>query len=239
MSPALGWVGFDAVERHFARRALCQRRDRPRLSRRHAGLRHSAGTGAGTACGQRSPWSSNPRVPSPARSAGSMTYCVGLKIDRGLVFMSDTRTNAGIDQHLDLPQDAYLGGARRARDRADVGRQSRHHAGGGQPARRALQGGRRALADAARDTLHVPDGPAGRKRRQGGDRQLRAGRPEGRLLFQRVLHPGRPDPRHRPAPVHDLSGRQFHRMPATTRRSSRSARPNTASRSSCAPTTAP
>ncbi|MBD0416440.1 proteasome-type protease [Oryzicola mucosus] len=26
-----------------------------------------------------------------------MTYCVGLKIDKGLVFMSDTRTNAGID----------------------------------------------------------------------------------------------------------------------------------------------
>ncbi|WP_376704345.1 peptidase [Mesorhizobium sp. ISC25] len=26
-----------------------------------------------------------------------MTYCVGLKINRGLVFMSDTRTNAGMD----------------------------------------------------------------------------------------------------------------------------------------------
>lgn len=26
-----------------------------------------------------------------------MTYCVGLKIDNGLVFMSDTRTNAGLD----------------------------------------------------------------------------------------------------------------------------------------------
>lgn len=26
-----------------------------------------------------------------------MTYCVGLAIDRGLVFMSDTRTNAGMD----------------------------------------------------------------------------------------------------------------------------------------------
>lgn len=26
-----------------------------------------------------------------------MTYCIGLKIDGGLVFMSDTRTNAGID----------------------------------------------------------------------------------------------------------------------------------------------
>ncbi len=26
-----------------------------------------------------------------------MTYCVGLKLNRGLVFMSDTRTNAGLD----------------------------------------------------------------------------------------------------------------------------------------------
>ena len=26
-----------------------------------------------------------------------MTYCVGLSLDRGLVFMSDTRTNAGVD----------------------------------------------------------------------------------------------------------------------------------------------
>lgn len=26
-----------------------------------------------------------------------MTYCVGLKFDRGLIFMSDTRTNAGVD----------------------------------------------------------------------------------------------------------------------------------------------
>lgn len=26
-----------------------------------------------------------------------MTYCVGLKLDRGILFMSDTRTNAGVD----------------------------------------------------------------------------------------------------------------------------------------------
>ncbi|RMF07905.1 MAG: peptidase [Alphaproteobacteria bacterium] len=26
-----------------------------------------------------------------------MTYCIGLRLDRGLVFMSDTRTNAGVD----------------------------------------------------------------------------------------------------------------------------------------------
>src|SRR5690606_34428683 len=32
-----------------------------------------------------------------AAGTDSMTYCVGLQIDRGLVFMSDTRTNAGMD----------------------------------------------------------------------------------------------------------------------------------------------
>ena len=26
-----------------------------------------------------------------------MTYCVALRLDRGLIFMSDTRTNAGVD----------------------------------------------------------------------------------------------------------------------------------------------
>ena len=26
-----------------------------------------------------------------------MTYCVGMRLDSGLIFMSDTRTNAGID----------------------------------------------------------------------------------------------------------------------------------------------
>ena len=26
-----------------------------------------------------------------------MTYCVGMRLDRGLIFMSDTRTNAGVD----------------------------------------------------------------------------------------------------------------------------------------------
>ena len=26
-----------------------------------------------------------------------MTYCVGLRLDRGIVFAADTRTNAGVD----------------------------------------------------------------------------------------------------------------------------------------------
>lgn len=33
-----------------------------------------------------------------------MTYCVGLVLDRGLVFMSDTRTNAGLDNISTFPK---------------------------------------------------------------------------------------------------------------------------------------
>ena len=31
-----------------------------------------------------------------------MTYCVGMRLNKGLVFMSDTRTNAGVDLQIDL-----------------------------------------------------------------------------------------------------------------------------------------
>ena len=34
-----------------------------------------------------------------------MTYCVGIKLDAGLVFMSDSRTNAGLDHHLAVGAD--------------------------------------------------------------------------------------------------------------------------------------
>ena len=45
-----------------------------------------------------------------------MTYCVALKLDRGLVFMSDTRTNAGVDNisvfrkmfHWSTPQERCI-----------------------------------------------------------------------------------------------------------------------------------
>ncbi|MFC3614513.1 peptidase [Lutimaribacter marinistellae] len=33
-----------------------------------------------------------------------MTYCVGMMLDRGLVFMSDTRTNAGVDNISTFPK---------------------------------------------------------------------------------------------------------------------------------------
>lgn len=32
------------------------------------------------------------------RYHGAMTYCVGIKLDAGIVFLSDSRTNAGVDQ---------------------------------------------------------------------------------------------------------------------------------------------
>ena len=33
-----------------------------------------------------------------------MTYCVGLKVREGLVMLSDTRTNAGVDHILRFPK---------------------------------------------------------------------------------------------------------------------------------------
>ena len=39
-----------------------------------------------------------------------LTYCVGLKLDRGLVFMSRHPDECRRGQHLDLPQDVHLGG---------------------------------------------------------------------------------------------------------------------------------
>src|SRR4029434_8662522 len=32
-----------------------------------------------------------------ARGGNCMTYCVGMQLDSGLVFLSDSRTNAGVD----------------------------------------------------------------------------------------------------------------------------------------------
>ncbi|NCP19004.1 MAG: peptidase [Erythrobacter sp.] len=45
-----------------------------------------------------------------------MTYCVGMRLDRGLIFMSDTRTNAGVDdvsqvrkmRHWEIPGERII-----------------------------------------------------------------------------------------------------------------------------------
>ncbi len=46
-----------------------------------------------------------------------MTYCVGLRLDRGTVFAADTRTNAGFDEYdgadiLTTPEFDWIGGKR-------------------------------------------------------------------------------------------------------------------------------
>ena len=86
-----------------------------------------------------------------------MTYCVGLKIDRGLVFMSDTRTNAGIDSISTFRKmHVWEEPGERVIVLMSAGNLATTQVGG-QPARRAHQGGARTLADAARDAVHVPD----------------------------------------------------------------------------------
>ena len=41
---------------------------------------------------------------SPFQGSSKMTYCVGLLLDRAMVLIADTRTNAGLDQCFHLPQ---------------------------------------------------------------------------------------------------------------------------------------
>src|SRR5262245_28065877 len=47
----------------------------------------------------RSPWTCNERALSSerGRTGEDMTYCVALRLNRGLVFAADTRTSAGND----------------------------------------------------------------------------------------------------------------------------------------------
>ena len=56
-----------------------------------------------------------------------MTYCVALRLNRGLVFAADTRTSAGNDNVAVFPQAALLAQDGRAGDRPDLGRQPRRH----------------------------------------------------------------------------------------------------------------
>ena len=157
------------------------------------------GQSRGTACDDASPWSSNPALARKVADSDGilMTYCVGLKIDRGLVFMSDTRTNAGID---------CISTFRKMHIWAEPGERvivlmSAGNLATTQAVVSLLDERTKAVAersaDPARDALDVPDGAAGRRHGARGDRQLVAGRPEGRFLLQCLVHPRRPDPRHR------------------------------------------
>ena len=58
-----------------------------------------------------------------------MTYCVALRLDSGMIFASDSRTNAGVDHIATFMQDAGLREEGRPRDRGAVLRQPGHHPG--------------------------------------------------------------------------------------------------------------
>ena len=74
-------------------------------------------------------------APPPTPTEGSMTYCLALRLDEGLVFLADTRTNAGVDNVSTYRKLHVL---RPAPDRVfvlRVGRQPGHHPRGARPHR--------------------------------------------------------------------------------------------------------
>ena len=64
-----------------------------------------------------------------------MTYCLALRLDEGLVFLADTRTNAGVDNVSTVPQAPRAAPRAGPRLRAGVGRQPGDDAGGARPDR--------------------------------------------------------------------------------------------------------
>jgi hypothetical protein len=235
----VGWVGFDvsngiSPDARYVRVAtgLDYREAAP-----VSGLRFGR-------CRRRGACPSTSRCSSSSVAGGrrfretgaKMTYCVGLKLNRGLVFMSDTRTNAGVD-NISVFRKMFLWEGRASGHHADDRGQPRHHAGRRQPARRALQGdgARRNPRSSRRRRCSRPPLVGETLREVIQDQRHRAAR--GRQPFNATLILGGQVRGGRAAPVHDLSRRQFHRGQRRTRPSSRSARPNTAGRSWCAPMT--
>jgi putative proteasome-type protease len=141
-----------------------------------------------------------------------MTYCVGLRLNRGLVFMSDTRTNAGVDnistfrkmytwskpgERLitllsagNLATTQTVVSMLEEHTKAAEDRQPGHHGSAVD-----VSGVARLVGETVRDVIKTAS--------DGG-----APEPGG---LQRHLHSRRTDRRRRHAHVPDLSGRQFHR----------------------------
>ena len=122
-----------------------------------------------------------------------MTYCVGLKIDRGLVFMSDTRTNAGIDS---------ISTFRKMHVWEEPGERvivlmSAGNLATTQAVVSLLDERTKAVAERHATLLETPS--MYQTVRLVGDTVKEviassvAGRREGGFLFQRLLHPRRPD----------------------------------------------
>ena len=82
----------------------CARHLRHRRGRRRDPRRRARGARVRNAsrrcCGERRPDCSR----NPSGRTGAMTYCLAMRLDDGLLFLADTRTNAGVDNVGHLPQ---------------------------------------------------------------------------------------------------------------------------------------
>ena len=140
-----------------------------------------------------------------------MTYCVAMSLDAGMIFASDSRTNAGVDQIARFSKMNVFAREGQRVDRHAVVRQPVDHAERDQHPREARRAAAttscnlwnaesmfdvaRLLGDALRE-VKTRDGPY---------------LVQNNIDAQRQLHRRRPDPRRAAAPVQRLRRRQLHR----------------------------
>ena len=157
-------------------------------------------------------WRSRPNSSSSEVEFGRMTYCVGLLVDTGLVMLSDSRTNAGVDQINTFRKMATF--------------QRHERPGAGAACRRAISPSPRPWSTCC---TRPPTTASARPRSYRATNMFNAARVVGEALreiherdagalegsrprIQRHLHLGRPDQGRGAAAVSHLLGRQFHRI---------------------------
>ena len=146
-----------------------------------------------------------------------MTYCVGLLVDTGLVMLSDSRTNAGVDQINTFRKMATF---QHANDRVlvlHVGGQSRASPRPWSICCTKSPDERRAAAAHLPRQQHVQCRARGGRCAARNPRARRRASEGARPRVQRHLHPGRPDQGRGAAAVSHLFRRQLHRVLASTR----------------------
>ncbi len=161
--------------------------------------------------GARAVPSSAPSNRAQGPSMPAMTYCVGVLLDGGMVFASDSRTNAGVDHVSSFRKmTVYERPGDRVIVDAELG-QPLGHAERDQPARAAARGAREAHANlwTAPSMFDVAA--------MLGDCLREVKRRDGPLPHaeqhrrQRELHPRRADQGRAAAALHALPGGQLHR----------------------------
>ena len=166
--------------------------------------------------------------------AEPMTYCVAMRLNRGLVFAADTRTNAGVDNIAQFRKIHYWCEPGDRVHRAAGRRQPVADAVGRQPVERAAGRARARVRQPAQRALDVPRRAA--RRRRGAQRARRSTGP--RSIPTRRGLPARSSSAARSSRSRRACSRSIRRATSsrrpTTRPISRSASTSTASPSSTA-----